>query len=177
MDGLSLLAEARRAGLSVHVEGDKLVVRGPKAAAPIAERLLANKTQVMAALHIAPAPCSTCGCSFGWRTSAGRIACCSCEPPPARTPRLILVDYPDSPRWEPESRETNGSTDIANWDDGIPWDDSTPSCPRCGSVAHWVDGRDKWRCLKCTPPLRAEKVMRDRERILQDAWRRLRKQK
>jgi pimeloyl-ACP methyl ester carboxylesterase len=177
MDGLSLLVEARKAGLSVHIEGDKLVVRGPKVAAPIAQRLLANKAQVMAALSAGPAPCSVCGCAFGWRTSSGRVACCVCEPPPDRVLRLILVDYPDSPRWEPEDEQFGGSADAAGWDDVIPWDDTTQSCPTCGSVAHWIDGRDGWHCLKCTPPLRAEKLLRDRERILQDAWRRLRKQK
>ena len=29
MDGLSLLKEARTVGLSVHVDGDRLVIRGP----------------------------------------------------------------------------------------------------------------------------------------------------
>lgn len=177
MDGLSLLAEARRAGLSVHVEGDKLVVRGPKVAAPIAQRLLANKAQVMAALSSGPAPCSACGCSFGWKTSSGRVACCACEPPPDRTPRIILADYPDNSRWEPELVQTDDSTDLADWDDGIRWDDKTRSCPTCGSVAHWIDGRDGWHCLKCTPPLRAEKLLHDREQMLRDAWRRLRKKK
>jgi hypothetical protein len=177
MDGLSLLVEARKAGLSVHIEGDKLVVRGPKMAAPIAQRLLANKAQVMAALSAGPAPCSVCGCAFGWRASSGRVACCACEPSPQRTPRLILVDYPDNPRWELEDDQYGGSADAVDWDACIPWDDETQSCPTCGSVAHWIDGRDGWHCLKCTPPLRCEQLLRDREQILLDAWRRLRKKK
>ena len=50
MDGLALLAEARVAGLTVHAAGDRLVVRGPRAAAAQAEALLARKQCVLAAL-------------------------------------------------------------------------------------------------------------------------------
>ena len=47
MDGLALLREAESAGLKVHAEGDKLVVRGPKSAEPIALRLIEFKTAVL----------------------------------------------------------------------------------------------------------------------------------
>ena len=40
MEAVSLLREAEDAGLVVHVDGDRLVVRGPKSAGAIAERLL-----------------------------------------------------------------------------------------------------------------------------------------
>src|SRR4051812_43418732 len=49
MDGLILLDEARAAGLSVRVEGDRLVIRGPRQAEPVARRLMANKAQVVLA--------------------------------------------------------------------------------------------------------------------------------
>jgi len=57
MDAISLLAEARDAGLYLHVDGDKLVVEGPKTAAPVVERLRQHKAEVMAALrgHCCPA--------------------------------------------------------------------------------------------------------------------------
>lgn len=50
MDGLKLLEEARRAGLTVKADGDTLRISGPKQAGPIAKRLLASKRAVMAAL-------------------------------------------------------------------------------------------------------------------------------
>jgi len=50
MDGLSLLAEARAAGLTVRVAGDKLVIRGPRRATSVAEKLLAHKADVMQSL-------------------------------------------------------------------------------------------------------------------------------
>ena len=50
MDGLALLREARAAGLSVVIEGDRLRVRGPKSAGDVAARLLAAKPAVLAAL-------------------------------------------------------------------------------------------------------------------------------
>ncbi len=50
MGAVSLLQEAAAAGLSVHVEGDRLVVRGPKSASAIAECLLDHKAEVIEAL-------------------------------------------------------------------------------------------------------------------------------
>jgi hypothetical protein len=55
LDGLNLLREARAAGLTVTVQGDKLVIRGPRRAEPVALRLLKHKPAVMAALVRAPA--------------------------------------------------------------------------------------------------------------------------
>ena len=50
MDGLTILRRARDAGLAVVAEGDKLVIRGPKRAGPVALLLLEQKPEVMAAL-------------------------------------------------------------------------------------------------------------------------------
>jgi len=50
MVGLTLLDEARAAGLTVLADGDRLVVRGPRAAEAVARRLLEHKTAVLAAL-------------------------------------------------------------------------------------------------------------------------------
>lgn len=50
MSAESLLAAARSAGLKVTAEGDRLVVRGPREAAPLAELLIARKVEVLAAL-------------------------------------------------------------------------------------------------------------------------------
>ena len=50
MDGLMLLRRARDAGLAVTAEGDKLVIRGPKRAEPVALLLIEHKRKVLAAL-------------------------------------------------------------------------------------------------------------------------------
>jgi len=50
MDGVTLLRRAREAGLAVATEGDKLVIRGPRRAGPVALLLLAHKPAVIAAL-------------------------------------------------------------------------------------------------------------------------------
>jgi hypothetical protein len=52
MDGLTLLEKARSAGLTVVVRGDKLVIRGPRRAGPLAEQLLAHKAEVIDALTL-----------------------------------------------------------------------------------------------------------------------------
>lgn len=51
MDGLTLLADASAAGLRVWLDGDNLKLAGPKAAAPIVERLITAKPIIMAALR------------------------------------------------------------------------------------------------------------------------------
>ena len=50
MGAVTLLQEAEAAGLTVRVEGDRLVVRGPKSASAIAERLLDHKAEVLKVL-------------------------------------------------------------------------------------------------------------------------------
>lgn len=47
---VSLLAEARAAGLEVRLEAERLVVRGPRSRKALAERLLARKGEVLTAL-------------------------------------------------------------------------------------------------------------------------------
>jgi hypothetical protein len=51
MVGLNLIREAGVAGLTVWAEGDRLRIRGPKAADVIARRLVEHKAEVMAALR------------------------------------------------------------------------------------------------------------------------------
>jgi hypothetical protein len=50
MDGMTLLRRARDAGLAVLAEGDKLVIRGPRRAEPVARLVIEHKPAVMAAL-------------------------------------------------------------------------------------------------------------------------------
>lgn len=51
MDCLSLIVEARAAGLAISVDGKRLVVRGPRKHAGLARRLLANKAGVLEELR------------------------------------------------------------------------------------------------------------------------------
>lgn len=50
MDGLTLLEDARAAGLAVRADNGRLVIRGPKRAEDVALRLLAHKAAVLDAL-------------------------------------------------------------------------------------------------------------------------------
>jgi hypothetical protein len=59
MDGLTLLWDARAAGLTVHADGDYLIIRGPRSAAALAHRLLARKPDILAALAMEAADPST----------------------------------------------------------------------------------------------------------------------
>lgn len=66
MGGLILLARARAEGLSVFRNGDKLVVKGPGKAEPLARELLAAKPAVLTALSVEAA----LGLSSPWREEA-----------------------------------------------------------------------------------------------------------
>ena len=50
MDGLILLNRAREAGLAVEADGNKLLIRGPRRAEPVARLLIEHKPEVLAAL-------------------------------------------------------------------------------------------------------------------------------
>ena len=56
MDSLNLLTIAREAGLTVRADGDRLVVRGPRAAEALAREVLEHKAEVMAALSPPASP-------------------------------------------------------------------------------------------------------------------------
>ena len=62
MDSVTLLTQAQTAGLKVHAEGDRLVVRGPRAAEALALRLLAHKAELLPLLTATGGdPCPRCG--------------------------------------------------------------------------------------------------------------------
>jgi hypothetical protein len=50
MDALTLLQQARAAGLTVLAQGDRLCIRGPRRAEALARQLLDHKVAVLAAL-------------------------------------------------------------------------------------------------------------------------------
>ena len=49
-----LLQEARQAGLTITVEGETLLLKGPRSAEPIVERIRQHKAEIMAALRSVP---------------------------------------------------------------------------------------------------------------------------
>lgn len=58
MDGLSLLCQARSAGLEVQAKDGKLVIRGPRRAESIANELLARKIEIMPLLARSACVCN-----------------------------------------------------------------------------------------------------------------------
>ena len=50
MDGLTLLAEARLAGLTVRAEEERLLIRGPREQEHLAKRLLSHKAELLGAM-------------------------------------------------------------------------------------------------------------------------------
>ena len=70
MDGLALLAEAEAVGLVVAAEGGRLVIEGPRAAEAVAERLIAHKRAVLAALATAGSRVTGGEATVWWRDPA-----------------------------------------------------------------------------------------------------------
>ncbi len=89
MDGavVSLLAEARAAGLGVRLVDGRLIVRGPRSREALAERLLARKGEVLAALAVEDAAVS-------WRAAAMRPQ----VPGRGPIPFLVAQEVAPSPR-------------------------------------------------------------------------------
>lgn len=97
MDVLDLLARARAAGLTVHADGGKLIVRGPKSAEALARELGAHKAELLALLARESTPpaspvatadnaiCPDCGAtsarlgSFTLDDGRGRFQCPRCD--------------------------------------------------------------------------------------------------
>ena len=89
MDVVTLLAEARAAGFKVSAQGDRLLVRGPLRLESLAHRVLAAKTEILAALkqdHDPVIPplgrCPLCNGRLFWRHAHGRFICSRCHPCP-----------------------------------------------------------------------------------------------
>ena len=84
MDGVMLLREARRAGLSVTTDGSRVLVRGPRRLEPVAQRLLAAKPAVLRVLLDED--------EIAWRIEAMR------RQVPADGPVPLLIARTDVPR-------------------------------------------------------------------------------
>ncbi len=103
MDGLTLLARARDAGLTVWTVGGRLHVRGLPGLEPLARRLLKAKAEVLAALaenrgFRAPpsGACPACQGSYFWRhVHGGPYVCGRCHPAPPprlRAEEVVVVE-------------------------------------------------------------------------------------
>jgi hypothetical protein len=99
MDGMTLLSEAWRAGLTVGLEGELLRITGPKSAGPVATKLLANKQAVIAALSgpidselisADERPCETCGGLMLWWNLFNERKCMKCQPP-TKSMRILAL--------------------------------------------------------------------------------------
>jgi hypothetical protein len=144
MDGLTLLTDATAAGLTIHVDGDRLVIRGPRAADTLARRLLEHKLEVVAAL--------------------GRLALTSTElPKPDEPPYPGWVLRPDVTGrlgWEPpdlpESRRwwARCSFDDLPMFPRVATRPGTGPCGWCGRSEWWrsILCPDVVRCGWCSPP-------------------------
>jgi hypothetical protein len=65
MDGLTLVQEARAAGLNLRADGGRLVIRGPRSAEPMALLLIERKSEILSVLSRAgDSPPES---PYGWR--------------------------------------------------------------------------------------------------------------
>ena len=99
MDVLTLLDDARRAGLQVRVDGDRLIITGPRSAAHLAQRLGRHKADITA--HLTRGCCQTSTGILRPTIQGDRLFCHVCG-------RRIGADTPypwsDRPRHSPTSQ-------------------------------------------------------------------------
>jgi len=122
MDGVTLLVEAESAGLTVHLDGDRLVIRGPRSADQTARALLGRKAEVVALLRTA-----------SWvlrHDTRGRLGL---QAPVAPVP---------FPAWE----------DLPGWPDSTPADPGAGPCYWCGRREWWRSIHGVVVCGHCHPP-------------------------
>ncbi len=124
MDGLALLSEATAAGLTVQIDGDRLVIRGPRSADAIARALLKHKMEVMAILRFGSwVPRPDTRSRLGWQS------------PDALVPWPAWEDLPEPP-------------------ESVPADATARACWWCGQREWWRSKAwpDVVRCGWCSPP-------------------------
>ena len=62
-----------------------------------------------------------------------------------------------------KERKAEILTFMANtWPEAEPWPES---CPECGGLELWETPTGKWRCMKCDPPRKAQRLLERTERI------------
>jgi len=85
--GVDLLDRARRAGLVVLLDGDRLVVRGPKRLQVLASEVIANKPAISIALHH----------EVDWRTDAMHTHAVQAVSHGGPLPFMVSRDTPPPP--------------------------------------------------------------------------------
>lgn len=94
MEILKLLEQASAAGFTVRVEGDQLVVRGPRGHEAFVHALAARKDEVIAVLrrtHHPAEPCFACGGVRFWQRSDGGWVCATCHPAPVEHIHEVII--------------------------------------------------------------------------------------
>lgn len=165
MDSVTtLLAEAQAAGLKVKAEGNKLVIRGPKVAEPLALKLIEHKVEVLRLLAPEPSPLpvlmvKTVVEVLGPRPTTREIQVLGIE----------VAEALDRLRQEVVSGQLRGHPLLVR---GVPLGALLPveelarqlrqaepapqeeegSCFVCGSTRWWCSRAGKWTCGTCHPP-------------------------
>ncbi len=122
MDGIDLILRAEAAGLSIGLNGDRLVIRGPRSAESFARALLDRKAEVVALLRTA---------SWVLRPDTrGRLGLQSPDAP---------VPFPT---WE----------DLPEWSHRMPAEPAGGACWWCGRREWWRSIHGAVVCGHCHPP-------------------------
>lgn len=119
-----------------------------------------------------PAEPCLCGGRIFWQDGYDRVHCDRCKPPPTeslvvRRWRLGTPQAAEDGPCEPEGHvpwflthcDPEGDEELTSAEIGGP-------CPKCNSLAKWESIIGTWRCLKCEPPVAAERLLAKRARIL-----------
>ena len=158
MDGMTLLKEARVAGLTVEVEdGDQLRIHGPRRAEAIARKLIEHKAAVLVIL----------------RNGNGADADTN-QPKPEKDAFVSARDSTDRPKGEASVQPSDPLVEklcaAAKRESDVRWEDcqepynsgkqadrSAPGpCSWCGNPIYWQSVHGAITCIDCHPPAEPE---------------------
>jgi len=165
MEALTLLEKAGRAGLEVTVEGERLVVRGPRRAEPLARQVLARKEEMIVLLAPQPATHSGADSGSGDRPVPDRCPACNegdfVRPHASgawRCARCRPYDLSGTEvEWWPRVDGPFVSLDVLLGADSPRL--GAASCSCCGERRWWrLRATERysagpWVCARCHPPL------------------------
>ena len=159
MSAAELMTDLARLGIRFEAHGDRLRYSPRSAVTPdLADRMKAHKGELLAILRRDPeAPAiDLTDATQVWQAALDRL-----EGDPLFPPDVMKGLRAADARWadDPEAGET---------DEGIEVIDPPDPCPKCGTLELWQSLAGNWRCLRCDPPTKAQRLRERAARLKTD---------
>ena len=171
MIAAELLTDLAQRGIRLEAHGDRLRYSPRSAMTPdLAERIKANKGELLSLLRFNPdAPAfDLTNADAVWQTTLDLL-----EGKPLFPTDVMEALRAADVRWESDNATTEPVDDSeAFGPDGWPLDSIDPDelnpCPECGTLELWQTMAGNWRCLRCDPPTKSQRLRNRATRLKSD---------